>query len=216
MSEYHLSADTLAGYAAGTLSDGAALLAAGHLTYCATCRAEVDRMEAMGGSFLECEHVETAQEESAGLSLAATMALIENSPTFDVEEGPAFRGAQIPTPILAAIGADEDDIKWKFRFPGISVYEFDGYDDETVQLLRAKPGATIPSHTHHGQEATLVLTGQLEDGGAVLNPGDVMQADHHDDHTPKIHGDEVCICLIVMSGKMKFTGPLSRALNLFG
>ena len=83
-------------------------------------------------------------------------------------------------------------------------------------MLRAKPGTSIPSHTHDGQEATLVLSGLLEDGDTVLGPGDALQVDHHHDHTPRIIGDEVCICLIVMSGKMKFTGPFSRALNLFG
>jgi len=216
MTDYHMSADTLAGYAAGTMSDGVSLLVAGHLTYCAACREEVARIEALGGSLLEAEDNSGAEAIGDGPSLEATLALIEAAPEFDVDAPPQYRGENIPGSILAAIGANEDEIKWKFRFPGLSVYDFTGFEGETVQLLRAKPGTTIPSHTHNGEEATLVLTGQLQDGEVVLGAGDVMQADHHHDHTPKIIGDEVCICLIVMSGKMKFTGPLSRALNLFG
>ncbi len=216
MSDYHLSTDTLASYAAGTTSEGVSLLVASHLTYCARCREEVARIEALGGSLLETETKTQTPMASEGPSLEATLALIDAAPEFEIDAPQKFQGATIPGTILNAIGANEDDIKWKFRFPGVSVYDFAGYDGEKVQLLRAKPGTTIPSHTHNGEEATLVLTGQLQDGEDVLCSGDVMQADHHHDHTPKIIGDEVCICLIVMSGKMKFTGPLSRALNLFG
>lgn len=213
MSQYHLPSDTLAGYAAGTLSEGVSLLAASHLTYCAECRAEVARFEAMGGAVLESLSAET----SSGPSLEATLALIEEAPEFDVPAAQSLpKGSSIPKPILAAIGADEADIKWKFKLPGIYAYDLDGYDGEKVQLLRAVPGATIPSHTHEGEESTLLLTGKMKDGDRVLGKGDVVYADHQDDHMPNIIGDEVCICLIVMSGKLKFTGPLSRALNLFG
>lgn len=216
MSDYHLSTDTLASYAAGTTSDGVSLLVASHLTYCTKCREEVARIEALGGSLLESLTASEPVTASDGPSLEATFALIDAAPEFDVDPASKFHGEKVPATVLSAIGANEDDIRWKFRFPGLSVYDFSGYDGETVQLLRAKPGTTIPSHTHNGEEATLVLTGQLQDGDDVLGAGDVMQADHHHDHTPKIIGDELCICLIVMSGKMKFTGPLSRALNLFG
>lgn len=216
MSDFHLSKDTLASYAAGTTSDGVSLLVASHLTYCAKCREEVARFETLGGSLLEAQTDIDLIDASEGPSLESALALIDAAPEFDVNVPQKFTGETVPGAILSAIGANEDDIKWKFRFPGVSVYDFAGYDGETVQLLRAKPGTTIPSHTHNGEEATLVLTGQLQDGDDVLGAGDVMQADHHHDHTPRIIGDGLCLCLIVMSGKMKFTGPLSRALNLFG
>ena len=213
MSKHYISDDLLAGYAAGTLSEGVSLLVASYLTYCPLSRAKVAEFEALGGAMLEDEPLEM----STGPSLEATLALIENAPEFDVAPPPpAQKGESIPQPILAAIGADESDIKWKFKLPGISAYDFEGYDGERVQLLRAVPGASIPSHTHDGEESTLVLTGLLKDGERILGKGDMVQADHHDDHTPTIVGDEVCICLIVMSGKLKFTGQFSRALNLFG
>lgn len=215
MSRFHLSPDMVASYAAGTLGEGMSLLVATHLTYCEKCREDVARYEAMGGALLDTvEHCNA----SAGPSLEATLALIDAAPEFDVEPdaAPALQSSTIPTPVLAALGVAEEDIKWKFKLPGISAYDFDGFEGERVQLLRATPGATIPSHTHDGDESTLVLSGQLMDGDRILRRGDVVHADHHDDHTPQIIGDEVCICLIVMSGKLKFTGPYSRALNLFG
>lgn len=214
MPDQHLSTDTLAAYAAGTLSDGVSLLVASHLTYCAACRAEVARFEAVGGAALE--NLETmVSAHSKGPSLEATLAMIEAEPKNETPR-PVASESKIPAAILAAIGQNEDDIRWKFQLPGVSAYTLEGYDGEKVQLLRAKPGSVIPSHTHEGQEATLVLCGQMDDGGTVLERGDVLQVDHHHDHTPRIIGDEVCICLVVTSGKLKFTGPLSRALNIFG
>ena len=55
----------------------------------------------------------------------------------------------------------------------------------------------------------------MEDGGTVFRRGDVALADHNDNHNPKVIGDEICYCLVVMSGNLRFTGPVGRALNLF-
>jgi putative transcriptional regulator len=80
-------------------------------------------------------------------------------------------------------------------------------------LLRARPGAPMFSHTHDGVEATLVLCGALEDRGRIYRRGDVAIATAADDHRPRILDEGVCICFIVTTGKMRFTGPFSRALN---
>ena len=60
---------------------------------------------------------------------------------------------------------------------------------------------------------TLVLCGLMQDRGRTLGRGDVAIATDHDDHRPRIVGDETCICLVVMTGEMRFTGRLSRVLN---
>ncbi len=73
----------------------------------------------------------------------------------------------------------------------------------------------ILQHTHVGDEATLVLTGSMRDGDRLLSRGDVAFADQNDDHHPEIVGDETCVCLVVLSGPMRFTGPVGRALNIF-
>ncbi|MEM1278322.1 MAG: cupin domain-containing protein, partial [Pseudomonadota bacterium] len=119
----------------------------------------------------------------------------------------------LPKPVIEAVGMDFEDIQWKFRLPGVSEYELEGFAGEKVSILRARPGAAIPQHTHHGREATLVLAGALQDGGEVFRPGDLALNDEDDDHRPQIIGDEVCYCLIVMDGDLHFTGTFSRALN---
>lgn len=205
----HPTREHLAAYAGGSLSEGMNLLVASHLTYCPDCRRLVDRFEALAGGIFD-------SVETAGLSvpdLGAVMARLDAPvPKTSVAPDP---GTPIPMPIRRILNAPVDDLDWKFRMPGLHECELGGFDGEQVSLLRARPGVRVLGHTHDGDEATLILSGQMEDGGRIYARGDVAIADHSDDHTPRIVGDEVCYCLIVLSGRMRFTGPMGRALNLF-
>ncbi len=206
--QYHPEEETLAEYALGALAPGMELLVASHLTYCAESRNRVARYEAMGGAALD---IADPSEVSAP-SLEATLAMI-NAP--DPIETPAPQGESIfPTALQKLLPEDLDSIDWSFRLPGIYEHEMSGFGDEKVSLLKAKPGAKMLSHTHEGEEATLILAGQMKDGDKIYTKGDVAQADHDHDHRPEIIGDEMCICLIVLSGKMRFTGTIGRALNV--
>lgn len=212
MTTGHASNELLAAYADGSISDGMGLLVASHLTYCAECRGKVARLEAIGGALL-------AQEPPAAPSPAclawvlARLNCTANAP--DVEQ--VARGdIGLPEPVRRLVGADAAAIHWRFRLPGLSDHRLEGFDGEEVSLLRGKPGVRILTHTHSGEEATLVLSGQLRDGDRVYRRGDVSLADHHHNHRPEIVGDEPCICLIVLTGRMRFTGPIGRALNLLG
>ncbi len=204
--------EILADYASGTLSPGLSLLVASHLTYAPESRARVAALEAIGGAMLSAEPPTAAPPD-----LAATLARLDGAP--DPAPAPPARrpGSVLPAPLLAELGADETALKWKFRLPGLSECVLDGFgEDEEVSILRARPGASIFSHTHSGVEATLVMSGRMLDRGRELVRGDVSIATDEVDHRPRILGTETCYCLIVMTGSLRFTGPLSRALNLFG
>jgi putative transcriptional regulator len=90
-----------------------------------------------------------------------------------------------------------------------------GADGERVSLLRVRPGAGVPAHTHTGEEATLVLGGTLCDRDRVFGVGDVAVATPQDDHHPAAGQGEDCVCLAVIGGGVRFTGAFARALNLF-
>jgi putative transcriptional regulator len=203
----HPSAPRLLAYANGTLPDGLALLVASHLTYCPRCRDRVERLETLGGAFLASTEPAVAPPDRA-----AVLARI------DAEEAPAAetpRDPVFPEPLRRILAGGADAIRWRFLLPGLSDHRLEGFEGEDVYLLRARPGARILSHTHEGEETTLVLSGALQDGDRVFRPGDVSEADASHDHRPTIIGDEVCICLVVMTGRMRFTGSVGRALNLF-
>jgi putative transcriptional regulator len=206
----HANPELLAAYADGSLSDGMSLLVASHLTFCPACRDRVRRLETLGGALLsEGDSVAPAPD-----CLARALERLDRPDAVPSPVLPAAEpGSPLPAPLRARIGIPGDEIRWAFRLPGLSEYRLDGFDGEEVSLLRARPGVRILSHTHTGEEATLVLTGALRDGDRVYQRGDVALADESHDHHPEIVGDEVCICLVVLSGPMRFTGTVGRALN---
>ncbi|MEO1491260.1 MAG: ChrR family anti-sigma-E factor [Pseudomonadota bacterium] len=203
--------EMLADYACGAMSPGISLLVASHLSQVPESRRKVREFESIGGVLLEAEE----PVEMAPSALDAVFAQIDvNEPV--VPKAPVQSSGPLPAPLLDAIGYTFDEIPWKFRLPGVSTYHVEGYGNEEVMLLRGKPGAKVPQHTHEGMEATLVLQGVLMDGDTAFQPGDIAINDEQDDHRPYIGGDEVCYCLIVQQGDLKFTGTFSRILNYIG
>ncbi len=208
MSHRHPTEEMLAAYAAGSASEGMALLVAAHLTYCAQCRRAVAALEAVAGSML------AASPEAEPPALDAVLARLDAP----VRQRPAPRrdgAGPLPLPLAQAVGGAYDAIRWRPRLPGVAEHEIDLGGREHVSLLRVRPGAGVPSHTHTAEEATLVLRGSLIDRSEAYRVGDVALATPEDDHHPSAGPGEECLCLIVMGGNLRFTGALGRALNLF-
>lgn len=206
----HPTDEMLAAYAAGTSSEGIALLVAAHLTYCPACRSRVAALESLSAAgFGEAEPIEP---EAA--VLAATLArLDEPAPAEARLPSAAPAVPALPRPILAAL--DGNGIRWRFRMPGVSECALDLGGQERVSLLRVRPGAGVPAHTHTATEVTLVLQGVLCDREARYGRGTVAIATPHDDHHPHAGDGEDCLCLTVLDGGLRFTGTFGRALNIF-
>lgn len=201
----HLTDDLIVAYATGAATDGVALAVAAHLTYCVDCRRKVEAHEAIAGAVL----AETPAE--AGPDIADVLERLEDGG----ESAAGPDAGPLPSPVAAAVGMDFDEIPWRFRLPGVYVHEISNEDGDDISLMKVRPGAAIPSHTHEAEELTVVFAGELEDGGATYRAGDISVADASVDHKPRAGGDTACICLAVLSGGVKFTGPFGRALNLF-
>jgi putative transcriptional regulator len=207
----HPTAEMLAAYAAGSAKEGVSLLVAAHLTYCAECRVRVAALEAIGGSLLGV----AATTEGAGPSLEATLALLDAPVARPAPAAPVSGTSPLPRPVAEALGAPFEAIRWRFRMPGVSECPIELGSDERVSLLRVRPGAGVPAHTHTAEEATLVFAGSLCDRGRVFRAGDVAVATADDDHHPSAGPGEDCLCLAVLAGGVRFTGALGRALNIF-
>jgi len=201
----HLTDDLIVAYATGAATDGVALAAAAHLTYCADCRRKVEAQEAIAGALL------AESSAVAGPDIANVLDRLDDGG----ESAAALNAGPLPAPVATAVGMDFDDIPWRFRLPGVYVHEMSNENGDDISLMKVRPGAVIPSHTHEAEELTVVFAGELEDGGATYKAGDISVADASVDHKPRAGGDTACICLAVLSGGVKFTGPFGRALNLF-
>ena len=206
----------IADFAAGTTSPAISLLMAAHLTKSPEGRARLDAFEDTCGVFLK----EQPSAKMDADSFDAVMALIDDSDGADAVVTHAVQeidsACPLPRPVLDRVGMAFDEIPWKFRLPGVSVYDIEESGDQKVTLMRAKPGASVPQHTHNGTELTLVLQGTMLDDGIEYHAGDVAVNTEDDDHRPRILGDQVCYCLIVQQGDLHFTGRFSRILNYIG
>lgn len=223
--------ELLADYAAGATSPGLSLLLATYLTGRPAARRRLGEMEAIGGALL----AEGPPAELSSTALDRALAAIgpdapgrapDPAPKAPapgarvLEDGvarpPATEAAEgpLPLPLIRWIGIPFGRIPWRFRLPGLAEYPLPGFDGEHVSLVRARPGARLPRHTHRGLEATLVLQGCLRDEEVDFRAGDLSISDDSVDHRPRIIGPLTCYCLLVLEGgTLRYTGRFARLLN---
>ena len=207
--------EMIADFASGSTSPAVSLLMAAHLTQSPESRERLSAYEDACGALLRGETCASMGADS----FDAVLAMIDADPSDTAETGSivaAKADCPLPQPVLDRIGMKFDEIPWKFRLPGVSVYDIEDEGGQKISLLRAKPGASVPQHTHHGTELTLVMQGVLLDNGIEYHAGDVAVNTEDDDHRPRILGDQMCYCLIVQQGDLHFTGRFSRILNYIG
>lgn len=215
MITHHPSEDLLLDYAAGTLSEPVALAVAGHLSFCGRCRKDVARLEAVGGELLDTV-------EPAPLADGALGAVMARLGDFEPVDAPAAAAvdaetaAVVPEPLLPYLGRGLAHLAWRkvgrmfeeARLPTTT-------EGLKATLMRLKPGAVMPSHTHRGNEYTLVLAGGYSDGGRYFGPGDFDARDPSHVHRPVVDDDEPCLCLVVLDAPLSLTGTLGRFVNPF-
>ncbi|MEQ8813979.1 MAG: ChrR family anti-sigma-E factor [Thalassobaculum sp.] len=213
---FHPESEAVLAYAAGGLDEAHAVLVATHLALCPRCRAEVARLEAVGGAL-------TASIEPAPMSagaLAATLARLDE-PGAEPEPSAAVAYDDetlhaIPAPLRDYLGGNLSGLPWKWRGPTIRELPLSiGSGTARATLIRVRPGAAIPAHTHAGTEATLVLRGAYQDATGRFGRGDVETASSDLDHRPVATADSECICFSVIDGPLSLTGPIGRLLNPF-
>ncbi|MBM3546355.1 MAG: anti-sigma factor [Alphaproteobacteria bacterium] len=212
MSRHHPSPETLMCYAAGSLPEPHSLVIATHLSLCAACRADTAEMDALGGAMLE-DLSPTLMEPDA------RDRLLERLEEPEVPRpAPPPSDPVLPSPLRAYVGRGIDAIAWKKLGRGIEEFRLPipGGDTYTTRLIRIAAGRDVPSHSHDGDELTLVLAGGFTDGDQNYRRGDLAaDADPAVPHRPVADADGACICLIVTEGKLRFSGPLGPLLTYF-
>ena len=192
---HHPAPDTLATYAAGTIRAGFDLVIAAHLRTCASCRAEVSRLERLGGHLVsEIDPVALGQD-----SLATTLARLDE---------PSHSS---PHPLR---GLDQilSGARRRWVAPGVWAAKVDTPHerDDRVYLLRVAPGARTAMHTHEGVEFTQIIEGALDDDGVIYRAGDFVELGEGHVHCPRVHGREPCLCLFATEGRLVPTDFVGR------
>ena len=80
-----------------------------------------------------------------------------------------------------------------------------------ASFIHIEAGGHIPEHTHQGYELTLLLAGNMQDGGTCYQAGDFIWRDASHAHSP--YTTDGCLCYTVQDAPVQFTKGLSRLLN---
>lgn len=207
---HHLSDELLTAYAAGLLAAPLVLLAETHLAMCGSCRARERALRVVGGALLEREPGERVGDDLRARVLAALDAPAQAASRPCVREA-----GDVPEPLARYVGPRFDQLSWRSRGPVGEIRLMPDQDGWVTRLLKIRPGATMPDHTHEGLEATLVIRGAFSDCTGRYGPGDVALVQGDLDHSPVAEDEDTCICLAVTDAPLRLTGSFGRFLNPF-
>jgi putative transcriptional regulator len=199
-------ADALfASYAAGSLSRPLHALVASHLSIKRDNRSFVGALETLAAEAMEGDEMLNGVADR-GRRLAAIF-------SDRAEAAPVVVDDLMPSPLAAYVGAPLRDLNWRTVMPGLREVKLEDREGCEASLLLIKSGRAMPSHTHHGLEATLVLRGSFSDSLGHYERGDIAVVDSDVDHKPVAGADEDCLCFAVSEGPVTLTGPVARLFN---
>ena len=128
---------------------------------------------------------------------------------------PSAVAPTIPQPLRSYLAGPLDRLRWQRVGPGVRRVPITVGGGATARLLELAPGLKLPRHGHAASELTLVLSGSYSDESGCFARGDVEEATPEDVHRPVADPDGPCLCLVVTTGSVRFTGLTARLLQPF-
>lgn len=207
-------------YAAGCLDPAFALMLETQAALRPDVNAAVQRAETISATMLEIEPDVTVSTAS----LDAVFAMID---ALEVEQTRRQHAAAQASADLEELLALPEPLRetaletcartgWSQMIPGIRRLKLSLPSAAEVELYRIEPGRTVPSHSHRGNELTLVVSGGFSDETGHFGPGDVAIKGPKDTHAPTGDIDGVCFALAVRDGGLRFTGMMGFIQRLVG
>ena len=122
---------------------------------------------------------------------------------------------KLPLPLRNFVSEATFPKNWRRIGFGLSEQTVD-FGDEfgNAKLYRIAPGCGVPSHSHDGNEVSLVLAGGFTDEYGSYGPGDISIQETGAVHKPVADADGECIVLAVNEGTIVLTGTVGRLLNM--
>lgn len=199
-------------YSAGQLSPAFALMIETQSALRADIRADLYVSDAIAGAMLEEEAPALMSPNAFDKALRAIDTLGESE---DRRVRAAARAGSelqellgLPEPLRErALEACEAG-GWRRMTGRVRRLDLGSRPDVHAHLYRIEPGASVPRHSHHGDELTLVLSGGFSDASGNYGPGDIARQTPDDTHKPVADNDGPCLVLAVSEGGLKFTGVL--------
>jgi putative transcriptional regulator len=211
-SNNHPYEELLASYSAGSLPLSQALCVSAHLEHCQSCAQKLQRLNHVGSELMQRLKPSRAPDELKQKLLGMLDSLPEDVP----EEQMRNTDPRIPRCLHQFMEHGYEDLNWKRVSADIHSVELcRDSNGAKVELLKIRPGGSATTHTHMGDEYTVILEGSFSDEDGLYGQGDFLVKNENDRHTPVATQDRECICLAVTEGPIQFTGFMHRLLNPF-
>ena len=198
-------------YAGGSLPLALEVLVETHISMNPTSARSIRMLLQIGGALME-------NSEPVSMSEGSFEKLMEE---FDCSEDDVVQNEvsndndKLPLPLRNYISDNNSSKNWRRIGIGLSeqTVEF-GDEFGSAKLYRIAPGCGVPSHSHDGNEVSLVLAGGFTDEYGSYGPGDISIQETGAIHKPVADADGECIVLAVNEGPIVLTGPVGRLLNM--
>lgn len=192
----------------GALTPEFDLIMAGYLALNPEQEETARLLDRIGGEFLDAAPPQAMQSDARNSVLER---IGHTSPE------PADVG--LPLPVRACIDGDVNMVRWRRVLPWLAVHRLPvlrkSKTSAATWLLKIRRGYAIPSHTHWGQEMTLVLQGGYSDCEGRYKRGDLSIVDAATTHRPVADPDEACVVMIAYDKPQRLTGPVGRLIERF-
>ena len=179
-------------YAAGMLNEAHNLFVSSYITVSPQARHTVRKYETAGGILMES----CSPATMAANSLHNVLERLTERPTKNTEQNTVPEEEEYwPAPIQKYVVSR----RWRYVVPGIKALDIPVTDCRSkVLLMKARPGAKLPTHEHRGKELTLVLDGIMHDENGTYQRGDVLIKTTGSVHTPVADPHTGCLSLTII------------------
>ncbi len=208
-----LPPELLLDYATGAAAEPVALAVATYLDMNPAAALAYRNVNAIGGALIDT--IEPARLSDAGLQ--TVLQKIESVAVEPRAIGfSSLDNCPVPKPLRPYIGHDWNGLAWKSVTGGVEEYVISTSSNGwRTSLLRIAPGKAMPTHTHAGEEYTVVLDGAYTDASGHFARGDFEVADANMTHKPVADAVRGCVCLAVLSAPVQLTGFIGWFVNPF-
>ncbi len=211
---HHPDLSCIEDYVAGRCSHSVALVIATHIEYCPECALHYQHCISRCGEEILNQPPEDWTLESDTITDSALNIIKQPDVPLATDDKALTANAEdiiLPKTIQQYC---YESVHWRAVGKNLKIGRLIKTKGSSCNLFYLKQGGALPTHTHHGQEYLMVLSGDLADENGIYRPGDMILSDHSVTHTPYALSD--CLCIAATDAPVHFTGKFGKMMNLLG
>jgi putative transcriptional regulator len=218
MIKFHPTDTHLVSYAEGTLPSASSLLVSAHCDMCNACRSKTRSFtNKLATNVFEDD--DSVIDSGIGREYLSMFECITNDTTLvdaDIVQETihevAFDGRRFMLPSTLARFASRVG-EWTHLIGKLWQAPVEIGGGSLAQLIYMEKGGSVPEHTHKGNEITLVINGQFEDGNNFFKTGDYISLNQNDTHSPVATSNEGCLVFTIIDKPLHFTSGWAKLIN---